>query len=135
MDRRYPDCRDAPKPAPSLEPGFRRSMPERRCFVNLMAVTLERGNQKIRLPLTRINVASLREAKNLHTTVRPSRTARKAKRMSHAKAQRKRKKAGWAMLAGSQAPACSLTVTRGGWSFKDRIPKLELGNEQTSKTL
>ena len=39
MDRRFPDCRDAPKPAPSLEPGFRRSMPERRCFVNLMAVT------------------------------------------------------------------------------------------------
>ncbi|MCX7114229.1 MAG: hypothetical protein NTX45_30000 [Proteobacteria bacterium] len=45
MDRRYPDCRDAPNPAPSLEPGFRQSMPERRCFVNLMAVTLERGNQ------------------------------------------------------------------------------------------
>ena len=45
MDRRYPDCRDAPKPAPSLEPGFRRSMPERRCFVNLMAVKLELGNQ------------------------------------------------------------------------------------------
>jgi len=46
------------------------------------------------LPLTRINVAPLREAKNLHTTVRPSRTARKAKNMSHATAQRKRKKSG-----------------------------------------
>ena len=29
-----------------------------------------------------------------------------------------------------QAPACSLTVPRGSWSFKDRIPKRELGNEQ-----
>ena len=29
-----------------------------------------------------------------------------------------------------QAPACSLTVPRESWSFKDRIPKQELGNEQ-----
>jgi X-X-X-Leu-X-X-Gly heptad repeat protein len=29
-----------------------------------------------------------------------------------------------------QAPACSLTAFRGIWSFKVRIPKLKLGNEQ-----
>jgi len=32
MDRRNPDCRDATKLYPSMEPRFRRSMPERRRF-------------------------------------------------------------------------------------------------------
>jgi len=62
--------------------------------------------------------------------------------MSHAKAQRrnvKEKKQLGETMAGSQAPAweplvfqspaCSLTIPWGSWSFKDRIPKLELGNE------
>jgi len=33
---------------PSMEPRFRRSLPERRAFLNLMAVKLELGNEQIR---------------------------------------------------------------------------------------